>query len=204
MKLNFQLTVTHAASKIYIVETLTGDGAALSRTSTLLSIWESQWKWAFKAAQNLVAKHYERDFDMNFHFKGLFTHIRHRDGTVLNSAIQCIALRRTGSASHISVKCQYRQGWRFSISDIRDMPVIFAVLSIHTYPACHSTGSVIIEMTSFEDEELAMIAIILDEEEEEQRKKTRVWVHNEGKKRDVEGEFATLYKEPETLTLYNS
>ena len=82
--------------------------------------------------------------------------------------------------------------------------MIFAVLSIHTYPACHSTGSVIIEMTSFEDEELAMIAIILDEEEEEQRKKTRVWVHNEGKKRDVEGEFATLYKEPETLTLFNS
>ena len=50
---------------------------------------------------------------------------------------------------------------------------VFAVLSIHTYPACHSTGSVIREMASFEDEEVAMIAIIiLDEEVEEQKKRT--------------------------------
>ena len=40
-----------------------------------------------------------------------------------------------------------------------------------------------------------MIAIILDEEEEvEQKVKKRKWVHEAWKKRETEGEFATLYK----------
>ena len=48
----------------------------------------------------------------------------------------------------------------------------------------------------FTDKELAMIAIILDEEEEEVRQvKKRKWVHEAWKKRESEGEFATLYRE---------
>lgn len=39
-----------------------------------------------------------------------------------------------------------------------------------------------------------MIAIILDEEEEHSTN-TRLWIHEAWKKRETEGEFATLYKE---------
>lgn len=56
--------------------------------------------------------------------------------------------------------------------------------------------SVISKMAKFSDVELAMIAIILDEEEEAEHKlKKRKWVHEAWKKRESEGEFATLYKE---------
>lgn len=41
---------------------------------------------------------------------------------------------------------------------------------------------------------MAMIAIILDEEEANKTKK-RMWVHKAWRRRDIEGEFATLYKE---------
>ncbi|XP_076056693.1 uncharacterized protein LOC143034476 isoform X2 [Oratosquilla oratoria] len=51
-------------------------------------------------------------------------------------------------------------------------------------------------MAMFTDVDLAMIAIILDEEEEvEQQMKKGKWVHEAWKKRETEGEFATLYKE---------
>ncbi|CAH1958225.1 unnamed protein product [Acanthoscelides obtectus] len=48
-------------------------------------------------------------------------------------------------------------------------------------------------MAKFSEDELAIIALILDEEEETRRK--RKWVHQAWKKRGTEGEFATLYKE---------
>ncbi|KAF0720106.1 protein ALP1-like, partial [Aphis craccivora] len=50
-------------------------------------------------------------------------------------------------------------------------------------------------MDIFSNEELLMIAVLLDEEEQQQiRRPTRnVWVHTAWKKRDFEGEFATLY-----------
>jgi len=53
-------------------------------------------------------------------------------------------------------------------------------------------------MANFTDEELCIIAIILDEETEQEEKKTpkrRKWVHEAWQKRDSEGEFLTLYKE---------
>lgn len=51
-------------------------------------------------------------------------------------------------------------------------------------------------MSDFSDEELLMIAILLDEEEELKIKRTRnVWVHPAWQKRYFEGEFITLYKE---------
>lgn len=52
-------------------------------------------------------------------------------------------------------------------------------------------------MESFSDEELAIIAICLDAEEEAEasQAKRRKWVHVAWKKRDTEGEYATLYKE---------
>lgn len=51
-------------------------------------------------------------------------------------------------------------------------------------------------MTLFSENELLMIALILDEEEEEEVvKKKRLWVHQAWKKRPTEGEFSTLYKE---------
>lgn len=52
-------------------------------------------------------------------------------------------------------------------------------------------------MDIFSNEELLMIAVLLDEEEQQQiRRPTRnVWVHTAWKKRDFEGEFTTLYKE---------
>jgi hypothetical protein len=52
-------------------------------------------------------------------------------------------------------------------------------------------------MANFSNEELAMIALILDEEESEKiKKQTRnLWVHPAWQKRSVEGEFITLYKE---------
>jgi len=50
-------------------------------------------------------------------------------------------------------------------------------------------------MANFTDEELCIIAIILDEEtEEEKTPKRRKWVHEAWKKRDSEGEILTLYK----------
>ncbi|KAB0802472.1 hypothetical protein PPYR_04658 [Photinus pyralis] len=49
-------------------------------------------------------------------------------------------------------------------------------------------------MAAFTDRELAMIAVILDEEETHHTKK-RKWVHEAWRKRETEGEFATLYKE---------
>ena len=51
-------------------------------------------------------------------------------------------------------------------------------------------------MAMFTDMELAMIAIILDEEEHKEHDvKKKKWVHEAWKKRESEGEFATLYKE---------
>lgn len=51
-------------------------------------------------------------------------------------------------------------------------------------------------MANFTDEELCIIAIILDEEtEEEKTPKRRKWVHEAWQKKDSEGEFLTLYKE---------
>lgn len=47
----------------------------------------------------------------------------------------------------------------------------------------------------FSENDLAVIALILDEEEEKQLKKKRKWVHEAWKKREIEGEFNTLYKE---------
>lgn len=49
-------------------------------------------------------------------------------------------------------------------------------------------------MATFSDDELAMIAVALDDEEP-QHKKRRFWVHEAWKKRRMEGEFFTLYKE---------
>lgn len=50
-------------------------------------------------------------------------------------------------------------------------------------------------MTMFSENDLLMIALILDEEEEEKAVKKRMWVHKAWKKRPTEGEFSTLYKE---------
>jgi len=52
-------------------------------------------------------------------------------------------------------------------------------------------------MANFTDEELVIIAIILDEETDEKDKtpKRRKWVHEAWQKRSSEGEFLTLYKE---------
>ncbi|EFN64842.1 hypothetical protein EAG_03612 [Camponotus floridanus] len=50
-------------------------------------------------------------------------------------------------------------------------------------------------MTQFTDDELAMIAIILDEEEANEKTQKRKWVHKAWKKRESEGEYVTLYKE---------
>ncbi|KAL4091828.1 hypothetical protein QTP88_026450 [Uroleucon formosanum] len=50
-------------------------------------------------------------------------------------------------------------------------------------------------MTMFSENDLLMIALILDEEEEEKAVKKRMWVHKARKKRPTEGEFSTLYKE---------
>lgn len=49
-------------------------------------------------------------------------------------------------------------------------------------------------MTKFSENDLLMIALVLDEEEKQLVKK-RKWVHQAWKKRNTEGEFATLYKE---------
>ena len=49
-------------------------------------------------------------------------------------------------------------------------------------------------MATFEEEDLAMIAIILDEEEEHSTN-TLLWIHEAWKMRETEGEFATPYKE---------
>ena len=50
--------------------------------------------------------------------------------------------------------------------------------------------------SQFTDEDLAIIAIILDAKEEEAgQAKKRKCVHEAWKKRESEGEFATLYKE---------
>lgn len=50
-------------------------------------------------------------------------------------------------------------------------------------------------MTNFTDEELCILAIILDVEIEQSNLKKRKWVHEAWKNRDSEGEFLTLYKE---------
>jgi hypothetical protein len=49
-------------------------------------------------------------------------------------------------------------------------------------------------MDNLEVEDLAMIAILLDEDEVVKKRK-RTWVHDLWKKRNIEGEFATLYNE---------
>lgn len=63
---------------------------------------------------------------------------------------------------------------------------------MHTYPyslVSHFPDG------KFTDMELTMIDIILDEEEEELHQvKKRKWIHEAWKKRESEGEFATLYK----------
>jgi hypothetical protein len=50
-------------------------------------------------------------------------------------------------------------------------------------------------MANFTDEELCIVAIILDEETELLNPKKRKWVHEAWQKRESEGEFLTLYKE---------
>jgi hypothetical protein len=54
-------------------------------------------------------------------------------------------------------------------------------------------------MDNLEVEDLAMIAILLDEDEVAKKqvvkKRKRTWVHDLWKKRNIEGEFATLYNE---------
>jgi len=47
----------------------------------------------------------------------------------------------------------------------------------------------------FSENDLLMIALILDEEEEEKVVKKRIWVHKARKNRPTEREFSTLYKE---------
>jgi len=49
-------------------------------------------------------------------------------------------------------------------------------------------------MTILEND-LLMIALILDEEEKEKVVKKRMWVHKAWTNRPTEGEFSTLYKE---------
>lgn len=51
---------------------------------------------------------------------------------------------------------------------------------------------------NFSDDELTMIAILLDEEDEDKtfsQRPRKFWVHPAWKKRETDGEFATLYKE---------
>jgi len=52
-------------------------------------------------------------------------------------------------------------------------------------------------MSKFSEEELIMIALILDEEEEinskKRKRKRTLWVHDLWKKREQEGEFLNLY-----------
>jgi len=54
-------------------------------------------------------------------------------------------------------------------------------------------------MDNLEIEDLAMIAILLDEDEAAKKKvvkkRKRTWVHDMWKKRNIEGEFTTLYNE---------
>jgi len=49
-------------------------------------------------------------------------------------------------------------------------------------------------MDNLEIEDLTMIAILLDEDEAVKKRK-RTWVHDLWKKRNIEGEFTTLYNE---------
>jgi len=51
-------------------------------------------------------------------------------------------------------------------------------------------------MASLSEDELAVIALILDEEESPRKKRKRnLWVHKAWTERETEGEFFTLYKE---------
>jgi len=50
-------------------------------------------------------------------------------------------------------------------------------------------------MTNLTALQLAAIAVALDEEEGAERKRTRWAVHPAWSKREIEGEFVTLYKE---------
>jgi hypothetical protein len=43
--------------------------------------------------------------------------------------------------------------------------------------------------------ELACIGLLLDEEEKKRSKHNRIWVHEMLRKRKIQGEFATLYRE---------
>jgi hypothetical protein len=43
--------------------------------------------------------------------------------------------------------------------------------------------------------DLACIALLLDEEENKRSKHNSIWVHEMLRKRKIEGEFATLYRE---------
>jgi hypothetical protein len=43
--------------------------------------------------------------------------------------------------------------------------------------------------------DLACIALLLDEEENKRSKHNHIWVHEMLRKRKIEGEFATLYRE---------
>ncbi|GFG33755.1 hypothetical protein Cfor_05487 [Coptotermes formosanus] len=43
--------------------------------------------------------------------------------------------------------------------------------------------------------DLACVALLLDEEKKRRSKRNRIWVHEMLRKRKVEGEFATLYRE---------
>jgi hypothetical protein len=49
------------------------------------------------------------------------------------------------------------------------------------------------EQLSFKD--LACIDLLLDEDENKRSKHNRLWVHEMLRKRKIEGEFATLYRE---------
>jgi hypothetical protein len=49
------------------------------------------------------------------------------------------------------------------------------------------------KQVSFKD--LACVALLLDEEKKRRSKRNRIWVHEMLRKRKVEGEFATLYRE---------
>lgn len=47
----------------------------------------------------------------------------------------------------------------------------------------------------FSNEELTMIALLLDEDEFSNQNPRKYWVHSAWEKRKTEGEFQTLYKE---------
>lgn len=52
------------------------------------------------------------------------------------------------------------------------------------------------KITVFSENELLMIALILDEEEKEEKVvKKRIWVHKTWTNRPTEGKFCNLYKE---------